>query len=63
MPPVSSNKSQPKYAKNAKVGEMVHSKAVHVTVEAQCKRWYGRLWKGKWVLGVLQNIEKASQQL
>jgi hypothetical protein len=58
MPPVSSNKSQPKYAKNAKVGETVHSKAVHVTAEAQCKHWYGRLWKEKWVLGVLQNIKK-----
>jgi hypothetical protein len=60
MPPVSSSKSQPKYTKNAKVGEMVHLKCVHVTVEAQqCKCWYGRLWKEKWVL---QNIKKASQQ-
>jgi hypothetical protein len=58
MPPVSSNKSQPKYAKNAKVGDMVHSKCVHVTAEAQCKHWYGRLWKEKWVSGVLENIEK-----
>jgi hypothetical protein len=58
MPPVSSNMSQPKYTKNAKVGEMVHSKCIHVTTEAQYKCWYGRLWKEKWVSGVLQNIEK-----
>jgi hypothetical protein len=37
MPPVSSNKSQPEYPNNVKVGEMVHFKCVHVTAEAQCK--------------------------
>jgi hypothetical protein len=56
MLPVSSNKPQPKYTKNAKVGEMVHSKCIQVTTEAQYKCWYGRLGKEKWVSWVHQNI-------
>jgi hypothetical protein len=36
MPPDSLKKSQPKYAKNAQVGGMVHLKATHATAEAQC---------------------------
>jgi hypothetical protein len=63
MPQVSFNKSQPKYTKNVKVGEMVHSKCIHVSVEAQCKHWYGRLWKEKYVLGVLQNIKKIQSMV
>jgi hypothetical protein len=31
---------QPKYAKNAKVGEMIHLRCIHVSTEDQCKHWY-----------------------
>jgi hypothetical protein len=56
MPSVSSSK--PKYTKNANIGDLVQSNCIHVSVEAQCKCWYGRLWKEKWDTGVPKKIEK-----
>lgn len=55
---MSSTRSGPKYAKTAIVGDLVHSKATDVTAEAQCKRWYGSLWKEKWITGRLVEIAK-----
>jgi hypothetical protein len=37
---------------------MVNSKATQVTAEAQCKQYYGSLWKEKWVTGEVWAIKK-----
>jgi hypothetical protein len=41
--------SQPKYAKYAQVGTVIHAKATNVSAELQCKQWYGSFWHNKWI--------------
>lgn len=55
---MSTPRNHPKYAKNSLVGDHVHAKATDVTAEAQCRRWFGSLWKDKWISGELQAINE-----
>jgi Transposase IS4 len=48
----------PKYAKFAEIGDTVYSKGSDFHCEAQMRRWYGDLWKEKWVPGTIRNITK-----
>jgi hypothetical protein len=54
MPP---KKAGVLYAKNAKVDDIVHAKASDTMAEAACRRYYGKLWKKKWVSGMIHGIE------
>jgi hypothetical protein len=48
----------PKNAKFAEIGNKVYSKGTDVHCEAQMRRWYGDLWKEKWLHGTIGNIIK-----
>jgi hypothetical protein len=54
MPP---KKAGVLYAKNAKIDDIVHAKASDTMAEAACRRYYGKLWKKKWVSGMIHGIE------
>jgi hypothetical protein len=49
----------PLYHKNGKVGDIIHSKACLVLVEASAKRYYGDIWKDKWISGQINHIGKV----
>jgi hypothetical protein len=49
----------PKYAKFVHIGDLVYSKGTDVHCEAQMRRWYGDLWKEKWLHRTIRNIIKT----
>jgi hypothetical protein len=48
----------PKYAKLPDNGDMVYSKGLDIHCEAQMRRWYGDLWREKWLHRTIRNIVK-----
>jgi hypothetical protein len=52
-----SNKRQPKYAKNAKIGDTVHSKVTDIMVDRLAKSKFGSNWQKKIVSGVITAIK------
>jgi hypothetical protein len=49
----------PKYAKFAKIGDMVCSKGLDVHCEAQMRCWYGDLWKESGYMGPSKTLSKS----
>jgi hypothetical protein len=58
MPTTKNAWKGPKYVKFAHIGNMVYSKGTDVHCEAQMRRWYGNLWKEKWLHRTIRNIIK-----
>jgi hypothetical protein len=60
QPKAKAPKKPTQYAKNAKVGDLVHIKASHVSNHGQLRRWFGSQANSHWFTGTLEEIAQCT---